>query len=115
MEKMIVAGTPLDRRSKAVFYKDEIINYYNEGYTVRELADAYGVHPNQIRRYLNYDRYLAQCRKDTAKYVAKKTKDRVSKSLFKATNKWSKAIHDQYIAYLVKCKNKFKPNYNKIK
>lgn len=115
MEKMIVAGTPLDRRSKALFYKDEIVRLYNEGYTARQLGEAYGVHPNQIYRYTNYEKYLEQCRKDTARYIKSQTKTNKSKYIYDMNKKWSKAVHDEYIQYLIKCKNKFRPSANPVR
>lgn len=110
MKKMKVAGTPLDRRSKARWRRDEVVDTYKEGFTAKEVAFIYDINPMQVYRYLNYDKYLAQCRKDSANYARRQRNNSQTKSVFQENKKWSKMIHDEYIQYLIKCKNEFKPS-----
>ena len=82
MEKMKVAGTPFDRRSKTAWRREEVVNTYNEGFTAKEVAYIYDINPMQVYRYLNYDKYLAQCRKDTANYVARQKRNSETKQVY---------------------------------
>ena len=109
--KLKIAGTPFDRRSNTAWKRDEIIAMYNNGYSKREISEKFNISMLQVWRYLNHDKYLEQCRKDTARYCAKNKfgllKDR---ALFDLRRKVSNANHREYISYLMNCKYNFEPS-----
>lgn len=114
MLKIKVAGTPLDRRSKAAWRRHEIVKLYNKGYKQKEIAQAFHIHPLQVYRYLHYDKYLEQCRKDSARYVYRNRISKNKREMFEIKQKVSNAVHQEYIQYLMQCKNKFKPSIQLI-
>ena len=114
MLKIKVAGTPLDRRSKAAWRRDQVIKVYNQGYTQKEVAQMFGINKMQVWRYLHYDRYLDQCRKDSARYIYRNKMTRNKKEILEIKRKVSAAVHQEYIQYLIGCKNKFKPSIQLI-
>ena len=116
MSKIKVGGTELDRRSKASYRKEQVIDcYLNSDLTMEDVGYIFGVSKQQVWRYLHYDEYLARQRKDTQKYIAKQ-KEKYP-NLYKASIKKSQQTHDEYIGFLVEAKNIFnaKKAFNKAR
>ena len=106
MGKIKLAGTPLDRRSKAAYKKEEVIRYYKtHDLSMEEVGYIFGISRMQVWRYLHYDRYLKQCRKDTAKYW-KKMREKYPIQ-YKIQNENNKLVNWLYQQYLIDAKNNF--------
>lgn len=102
------AGTPLDRRSKSMMFRSEICDLYKRGVSTKEISQLYKIKPLQVWRYVNYEKYLEQSKKDSCKYSQKQKK--LDNQKFRSKQIRSRLIHDQYIQYLIQCKHKFCPD-----
>ena len=106
MGKIKLAGTPLDRRSKAAYKKDEIVKYYkSHDLSMEEVGYIFGISRMQVWRYLHYDKYLQQCRKDSLKYLNKLKEDYPTQYQIQKQN--SKLVNWLYEQYLIDAKNSF--------
>ena len=71
-----IKNTRFDRRRKVRPEDIEYIKYlYSNrkdlGLKIKDIAEMYNVHPGQITRYMNYDKYLVNSRKYSKKYQSK--------------------------------------------
>ena len=110
MSKLKLAGTPLDRRSTSAWKRDEIIAAYNSGYSKKEIAELFNISNVQVWRYLNHNKYLEQCKRDSMNYANRKRNTISGKALFNEAHRISANIHNEYVRYLMECKEKFKPS-----
>lgn len=106
MGEIKLAGTPLDRRSKVSYKRDEIVKYYkHHNLTMKEVGDIFGISKQQVWRYLHYDAYLERQKLDSKKYTDKLKEQNIG--LYKLQCASSNFSTKLYKRYLVDCKNNF--------